>query len=164
MTKAYPLSKSLKKSIEAVFHENVDTGWLALGLIGLPPECRERALSKSIPLHERIRLLCERIEEWIELHGDEIEEFDSEYDTTRIQSETRALLLVLRELANFFPDVVGFQNSSEADSGPKIDVEGDNHGETRNKNHRLSEQLLEQGQIWAKTNLDSLDPVWKNCW
>lgn len=108
----YPVSRILKKAIEAVFQENANTGWLALGIIGLPPEYREQPLSSDIPLNERICMLCEKIEEWVELHGDEIEEFESEYDTIRIQSETRALLLVLRELANFFPEVLTAKSNS----------------------------------------------------
>ncbi len=105
----YKLSKKLDEAICALFEEP-EIGYSALGC---EPDLfvkdldlrREKDLPISLAPLERVALLRRRLEDWVELKGLEIEEFEGEVDTVRIQSDALTTLLVLRDLAQFFPEV-----------------------------------------------------------
>lgn len=99
----YEISDSLKDAIESIF-DNSGEGYLAIGNSEFGGFKTKNNLSEATPPLERIGMLRRIIEDWVELYGMEIEEFDSEYDLTRISSEARAMLLVLREINRCFPE------------------------------------------------------------
>ena len=106
MNNEYPMSIRLQKIIETLFDEPVD-GFIALGIGDYVPRgMKQSASDPNVNYMERINDLCVKLEEYIEIYSCELEEFDTEYDLTRIRSEARALLIVLREIANFFPEVL----------------------------------------------------------
>ena len=100
----YKTSKELSEAIESIF-SNPEEGLLALGAIdaGMGMQ-QEQPLSTEINPLERVSIFRRKLEDWVELYGLEIQEFDSEYDSLRISSEAKALLLALREIQRCFPD------------------------------------------------------------
>lgn len=100
----YKTSKELRDAIGAIF-SNPEEGLLALGAIDTDIGMQqEQPLSTEIDPLQRVSILRRKLEDWIELYGLEIQEFDSEYDSLRISSEAKALLLALREIQRCFPD------------------------------------------------------------
>lgn len=65
---------------------------------------QEKPLSSDMDALERVALFRRKLEDWIELYGLEIQEFDSELDSLRISSEAKGLLLALREIKRCFPE------------------------------------------------------------
>ena len=100
----YDISDELKGAIESLF-SNPDEGYLALGCTKLSGFESQAPSSELQDPRERVAAFRRKIEDWVELYGMEIEEFDSDYDSLRLSSEARAMLLVLREINNFFPEV-----------------------------------------------------------
>lgn len=107
----YKTSKELSEAIESIY-SNPEEGLLALGAID---ESMAMQQKRSLPIDvdplARISIFRRTLEDWVELYGLEIQEFDSEYDSLRISSEAKGVLLALREIQRCFPD---------SDTAPKI--------------------------------------------
>lgn len=105
----YKLSKELDEAIQSVF-EDPDQGYAALALdsdeqlknLGLQ---RKKNVSTDICPLKRVSLFRRLLENWVELKGREIHEFEGEYDLTRIRYEAYSTLMVLRDLQTYFPEV-----------------------------------------------------------
>jgi hypothetical protein len=101
----YKVSKELNDAISSIF-SNPEEGLLALGAIDADVGLQqEQPLSEGLNPLERVAVFRRKLEDWVELYGLEIQEFDSEYDSLRISSEAKALLLALREIQRCFPEV-----------------------------------------------------------
>jgi len=101
----YKVSKELNDAISSIF-SNPEEGLLALGAIDADVGLQqEQPLSEDLNPLERVAVFRRKLEDWVELYGLEIQEFDSEYDSLRISSEAKALLLALREIQRCFPEV-----------------------------------------------------------
>ncbi len=103
------LSEELDNAIRMLF-DDPEVGYNAFGSqtddilhsIGLQTE---KDVSSSIDPLLRIAMLRRELENWVELKGVEIDEYVEGEDTIRIQSEALATLMVLRDLAKYFPEV-----------------------------------------------------------
>jgi hypothetical protein len=102
---AYPISEKLDRALQKLY-PGEETGQLALGLIGVDPSLRKQPADPRTPYGERIEELVKIIEYWVDLNARQLDEFEGEYDETRLKFEARAMLLVLRELHRLFPEVV----------------------------------------------------------
>lgn len=104
----YSISKELDEAIQRIFEDPVQ-GYAALGAkpsnglaaLGLSPK---KSVSTDITPLVRISLLRRILEDWVELKGAEIEEFEAGLDHVRIRSEALATLMVLREIQTYFSD------------------------------------------------------------
>lgn len=105
MTSTYPLNEQFEEVIDRIYPGD-DTGRLAIGAVGVSLAAREQLADPATPYTTRIQQLRDKLEGWVRLYADELEEFDGEYDILRLKSEARSVLMVLRELHRFFPDVV----------------------------------------------------------
>jgi hypothetical protein len=102
------ISKELDEAICAIF-ENPDIGYNALGAgssnsftaINLHTE---RTLPTSTDVLTRISLLRRKLEDWVDLKGKEISEFEDITEITRIRSEAITTLMLLRDLDQYFPE------------------------------------------------------------
>ena len=105
----YKVSNKLDDAIQKIF-ENPENGYVAVGaqksflhdLLG--QEERKNSLDSLSPF-QRIALLRRKLENWVELKAEEIDEFEDGPDTIRIYYEALSTLLVLGDLAQFFPEV-----------------------------------------------------------
>lgn len=111
--KRYKISKELKKSIEKVFtlpeigfapeHGYLALGYDTMGLedIGLSSM---KPLKENIDFADGIALLRRELEDFVELNALQVDEFEGE-GLHRIAYETRATLLVLRDINYYFPNI-----------------------------------------------------------
>jgi len=103
------LSQELDEAIRAIF-DNPQIGYTALGVnsklnvdsLGLTSQ---NNVPLSINSNERIALLRRKLENWVELKGLEIKEFEGDSELIRIRYEALTTLMFLRDLAQYFPDV-----------------------------------------------------------
>ncbi len=98
------LSPELDKAIFSIFSDPGEAYFL-LGIDKIDDLEQEKPASIKIDPIKRANLLKNTIENWLEVYGQEMEEFDTERDKMRIYFEARALLLVLREIRSSFPEL-----------------------------------------------------------
>ncbi len=109
MTDRKKISEELDEAICLIF-DNPEVGYCALrcqedkilGSIGLRAES---SVSASINPLQRIAMLRRKLENWVELKGIEINEYEEGDETIRIRSETLTTLMILRDLTQYFPEV-----------------------------------------------------------
>ncbi len=99
------LSKELTNALNQLFGEQ--SRWtLLLGMVRLPFGLEVKAPSDSSePYQHRVKSLLDTLERYICQKAEEVEEFDNEDDWNRLQAETVGLLLALREIRNYFPEI-----------------------------------------------------------
>ncbi len=103
------LSKELNEAICTLYEER-EVGYNALGCgpeeglkeLGFQTE---KNLSITLDPLRRVALLRRKLEDWVKLKGLEIDEFEGEVETKRIRYEALTTLMMLRDLAQYFPEV-----------------------------------------------------------
>jgi hypothetical protein len=104
----YKLSNELDEAIRSLF-DDPSQGYFALGSenssglkqLGLS---QKKDVSTEICPLTRISLIRRVLEDWVELKGAEIEEFEGEIDLVGIRYEALATLMALREIQTYFPE------------------------------------------------------------
>ena len=100
----YPISPSLKNALEQLYDDpSMPDGFLAQGL---PLSQRNSTVPKEFDCTQRVQMLCQRMEEHIELLAEQIEEL-GEGELPRLRAEATATLIALREIQTHFPYIVG---------------------------------------------------------
>lgn len=103
---SHPVSTKLKRALEALFEDPAPAlQVLGAGSRALPGSWYEEALAPSVSASRRARMLCSRLESYIEQMAQESAELASQPDTERLQFEAKGLLIALREVIRHFPEV-----------------------------------------------------------
>lgn len=98
----YPVSPTLRSAIQQLF-EDEHVAYTMLGQLS-PLSEREIECPPDADASQRARALCKKLESYIELKAEELDELPD--DHLRLRSEAVGLLLALREIQTHFPDAI----------------------------------------------------------
>lgn len=102
MNDNYPVNRKLQNSIDYIFEDpSVGLGFLGVDFLSNLDE--GISLVQGGDPIERICLLRDKLEDYISQMAVEILEL-GEAEALRIRAETTAILIVLREIKNYFPE------------------------------------------------------------
>ncbi len=99
----FMINERFEKSLVKLFGDmNIPNNILGLGV--LPKDMLDKSLGCNILVEERLQILLNKIQGYIMSMADESEEYGSEHETFRLQSEGIGLLLAYREIIKHFPE------------------------------------------------------------
>jgi hypothetical protein len=106
----YPLSQNFRLAVRQLFDdESVANGLLGQGV---PLAHRDVPCTPDTDPRQRVLLLSKKLESFVIQMANELNELGPD-ELPRLKAEATAVLLVLREIQSYFPDVIGEKGVGE---------------------------------------------------